>query len=108
MTPVPFPLPVQSNTMLDFFKRLQPPPTTPVTSSTAAAGEGGLDAMTKTTTTSTKMSTDKKRKKGVDSSESKVVTNGANGHKSHSPPAKKRIAEEPAPRVRILKHSIFH
>ena len=106
MTPVPFPLPVQSNTMLDFFKRLQPP--TPVTSSTAAAGEGGLDAMTKTTTTSTKMSTDKKRKKGVDSSESKVVTNGANGHKSHSPPAKKRIAEEPAPRVRPLNHHIFH
>ena len=30
----------------------------------------------------------------VDSSESKGVTNGGNGHKSHSPPAEKRIAEE--------------
>ena len=106
MTPVPFPLPVQSNTMLDFFKRLQPSPLS-VTSS-AVVGEGGLDAMTKTKTTSTTISTDKKRKKGVDSSESKVVTNGANGHKSHSPPAKKRIAEEPAPRVRPLNHHIFH
>ena len=50
---------------------------------------------------------DKKRKK-ADIEESKVVTNGANGHKSHSPPAKKRIAEEPAPRVRPLNHHIFH
>ena len=30
----------------------------------------------------------------VDSSESKGVTNGGSGHKSHSPPAEKRIAEE--------------
>ena len=30
----------------------------------------------------------------VDSSKSKGVTNGGNGHKSHSPPAEKRIAEE--------------
>ena len=42
------------------------------------------------------MSGARSQKEGVDvdSSESKGVTNGGNGHKSHSPPAEKRIAEE--------------
>ena len=73
------PLPVQSTTMLSFFKRLQP----------AKAAEVKQPEKEKNT-----MQKDKKRKKGVDS-ESKIVANGANeGHQSHSPPAKKRVAEE--------------
>ena len=73
------PLPVQSTTMLSFFKRLQP----------AKAAEVKQPEKEKNT-----MQKDKKRKKGVDS-DSKIVKNGASEeHQSQSPPAKKRVAEE--------------
>ena len=66
--------PIQSTTMLNFFKRVKPATTT------------------QTTTFMTTSTKDKKRKM-----ESKVVTNGVDeqGHKSQSPPAKKRIAKAP-------------
>ena len=74
------PLPVQSTTMLSFFKRLQP----------AKAAEAKQPEKDKDKDKTT-MAKDKKRKKGVDS-DSKIVTNGAN--EEQSPPAKKRVAEE--------------
>ena len=75
------PLPVQSTTMLSFFKRLQP----------AKAAEAKQPEKDKDKNT---MPKDKKRKKGVDS-DSKIVANGSSErHQSRSPPAKKRVAEE--------------
>ena len=75
------PLPVQSTTMLNFFKRLQP-----AKAAVAKQPEKDKDK--------NNMTKDKKRKKGVDS-DSKIVTNGASEeHQSQSPPAKKRVAEE--------------
>ena len=71
------PLPVQSTTMLNFFKRLQP----------AKEAEAKQPKKDKDKNNMTK---DKKRKKGVDS-ESKILTNGAS--EEQSPPAKKRVAE---------------
>merc|ERR1712193_202143 len=72
------PLPVQSTTMLNFFKRLNPP------------NEKKVEKLVKKDE-----SLDRKRKKDVvdaeEASDAKVLKNGT---KSQSPPAKKRITED--------------